>query len=78
MYRHVNSLSSSTLRDQDLTQIEEYNLIGTRQQIIDKIAEFTAAGVTLLASTIFLNDTVDEMIESMHEFSEEVMPAFAS
>ncbi len=77
MYQHLISLQSSTLRDQDLTRIEEYNLIGPRQKIIDKIGQLIEAGVTILASTNFISDTPGGMIEAMHRFAHDVMPAFA-
>ena len=77
MYRHLISLRSSTLRDQDLSRIEEYNLIGPRQKIIDKIGALIEAGVTLFASMNFISDTPGGMIEAMNQFAQDVMPAFA-
>lgn len=77
MYQHLISLQASTLRHQDLNRLEEYNLIGTRQMIIDKVGRLVEAGVTHCASINFLSNTPDEMVEAMERFAEEVMPAFA-
>ncbi len=77
MYRHLISLGSSTLRNQQVERLQEYNLIGTPQQIIDKIGRLAEAGVTHCAAMNFISDTPDGMIEGLQAFAEEVMPAFA-
>jgi probable F420-dependent oxidoreductase len=77
MYKHLVSLQSSTLRRQDPTRLQEYNLVGTRQQIVDKIGRLRDAGVTHFASINFLSETPDEMIEAMHQFADEVMSVYA-
>jgi alkanesulfonate monooxygenase SsuD/methylene tetrahydromethanopterin reductase-like flavin-dependent oxidoreductase (luciferase family) len=78
MYQHLISLQASTLRHQDLGRLEEYNLIGTRQMIVDKVGRLVEAGVTHCASINFLSDTPEQMTEAMEQFAKEVMPAFAA
>ncbi|MDR7485051.1 MAG: LLM class F420-dependent oxidoreductase [Armatimonadota bacterium] len=78
MYQHLLSLRASTLRHQDVSRLEEYNLIGTRQMILDKIGRLEAAGVTHCASINFLSDTVGGMMESMQQFAEEIVPVHAA
>lgn len=78
MYRHLISLGGSTLRGQDASRLEEYNLIGTTQQIVDKIGKLAEVGVTHCAAINFISDTPDGMIEEMQRFAEDVVPVFAS
>lgn len=73
MYHHILSLKKSTLKDQDLSQVEEYNLIGTPQTILEKIDRFTAAGVTHFCSLVFSTNTVEETLDQMQWFAEAVM-----
>jgi probable F420-dependent oxidoreductase len=77
MYKHLISLQQSTLRHQDLDRLKDYNLIGTRQRIVDMIGRFAEVGVTQLASMNFLADTPAGMVEAMQWFAEEVMPLYA-
>ncbi len=78
MYTHLHTLRASTLRDEDTTQLIEANLIGTPQTIIDRIGVLKDVGVTMLASQSFLSPNVEDMMEHIQFFAEEVMPAFRS
>lgn len=73
MYHHILSLKQSTLKDQDLSRVEEYNLIGTPDTILEKINQFTEAGVTHFCSLVFSTSTVEETLDQMQWFAEEVM-----
>ena len=73
LYNHFESLKKSTFKDQDTGLIAERNLIGSPEQILSKIDEFTKAGVTTFSALLFAVNTVDEFIESMHFFSEAVI-----
>jgi probable F420-dependent oxidoreductase len=75
MYTHMHTLSSSTLRDQNLARLEDSNLVGSPEEIVDKIARLEAIGVTMLASMSFTSNTYEEMLEDMQLFAEEVLPA---
>ena len=76
MYKHLHTLRASTLRDQDFSQLVESNLIGTPQEIIDRIGQLQEIGVTMLSSQSFLSPDVEDMLEHIQFFAEEVMPAF--
>lgn len=78
MYHHLLSLKKSTLKDQDLSQVEQYNLIGKPDTILEKIARFADAGVTHFCALIFSTNTVEEQLEQMQWFAEEVMTSAQS
>ena len=73
VYKHFVSLSKSTMKNQDIGLVAERHLIGSPDQILERIAEFTEAGVTTFSALLFADNTVDEFIESMHFFSETVI-----
>jgi alkanesulfonate monooxygenase SsuD/methylene tetrahydromethanopterin reductase-like flavin-dependent oxidoreductase (luciferase family) len=78
MYHHILSLKQSTLKDQDLSRVEEYNLIGTPDTILEKISQFTEAGVTHFCSLVFSTSTVEETLDQMQWFAEDVMGAIGT
>jgi probable F420-dependent oxidoreductase len=76
MYTHLQTLKASTLKDEDFNQVIDSNLIGTPQMIIDRVGALIRAGVTMFGSLSFLSPNVDDMLEHIQYFSEEVMTAF--
>lgn len=72
MYRHLHSLSKSTLRQQEIARIAENNLIGTPEQILARIERLAGAGVTHCAAMNFISETPADMLEQMAWFHEEV------
>jgi probable F420-dependent oxidoreductase len=78
MYHHVLSLHQSTLKDHDLSQPEDWNLIGTADQVIAQAKELEEAGVKHLCGLYFVGNTVDEVIHQMDSFASGVMPALYS
>jgi probable F420-dependent oxidoreductase len=76
MYVHLHSLASSTLREQNLSRMEQVNLIGSPAELVDRIDTLERAGVTTLAAISFLSETPEIMVEDMQLFAEEVMPHF--
>jgi probable F420-dependent oxidoreductase len=76
LYYHLLSLKNSTLKDQDLSVVERYNLIGTPDGIAEKIEEFREAGVSYCASLAISAATVEDLIEQMQYFAEDVVPRF--
>ncbi len=74
MYRHLVSLSGSTLKDQVGTRFEETNLIGTPEEVVEKANQIREAGVKHLCGTYFCADTVSELMDQMSLFAEEVIP----
>ncbi len=75
-YQHHLSLRKSTLRNLDMKAVAEGNLVGSAQDIIDKVGKLADVGVTHCAAMNFASDTPDQMIEEMQWFAEEVMGAF--
>jgi probable F420-dependent oxidoreductase len=78
MYQHLRSLTASTLRDQNMARLEEYNLVGAPDELIERIGLLRAAGVTMLAATNFVGSTVGEWLDDMQYFAEAVVPALGA
>ena len=73
MYKHLTSLRKSTLKDQGDIRMEDSNLIGTPAEIIDKAMKLKEAGVTHLLGLYFAANSVNDLLDQMQVFSEEVM-----
>lgn len=52
------------------------NLIGTPDQVCEKVAAFERAGLDHFCATLFVANTVDELLEQMRVFARYVLPAF--
>jgi probable F420-dependent oxidoreductase len=77
VYAHLKSLSQSTLKDQqDDETFEDRNLIGTPDEIIERVAAYEETGVDTLAGLLFATNEVQETIEVMGQFSDKVMAQF--
>jgi probable F420-dependent oxidoreductase len=74
MNKHLTSLAKSTLKGQGTATHEEINLIGTPSEVIDKANAFREAGVTHFLGLYFAANAVDELIDQMQMFAEEVAP----
>jgi probable F420-dependent oxidoreductase len=77
LYHHFLSLRQSTFKDQDLSGVEEINLIGTPDEIGEKLEKFIAAGCTYFPSLIMSTTTVEETLDQMRQFAEQVLPHFS-
>jgi probable F420-dependent oxidoreductase len=75
LHKHLESLRQTTLREQ-AGGYDERNLIGSPDEISERIRAYEAAGVTTLAGMLFVAHTVEEFRESMDLFGREVMPNF--
>jgi probable F420-dependent oxidoreductase len=75
LYRHLESLRTTTLRDQT-GGWEQRNLIGSPEEISERIRIYQAAGVTTLSAMLFVAATVAEMQEAIELFGREVLPNF--
>jgi len=73
MFHHLMSLKKSTLKDQDLSKVEEFNMIGSPDAILEKIARFTDAGVSHFCALVFSTNTVEETLDQMQWFAEAVI-----
>src|SRR5262252_1977541 len=64
LYRHLESLKRTTLREQT-GGFEQRNLIGSPDEISERIRAYQAAGVTTFAGMLFVANTVAEMHEAI-------------
>jgi alkanesulfonate monooxygenase SsuD/methylene tetrahydromethanopterin reductase-like flavin-dependent oxidoreductase (luciferase family) len=74
MYKHLASLRKSTLKDQGDIKMEDSNLVGTPAEVVDRCNALREAGVTHLLGLYFAANSVDDLLDQMQLFSEEVMP----
>ena len=75
LYRHLESLRRTTLREQT-GGYEQRNLIGSPEEIAERIRAYQMAGVTTLSGMLFVANTVAEMQEAIELFGREVLPHF--
>lgn len=61
-----------------MNRLVESNLIGSPEEIVERVGQFKDAGVTLLSTMSFISPTVDETIDDINYFAAEVMPHFDS
>lgn len=78
MNQHLISLGKSTLKDQGAVKHEDINLIGSPAEVVEKAKRLQEAGVTHLLGLYFAVNTVQELLDQMQIFSEDVMPHLAS
>ncbi len=78
MYRHLVSLSGSTLKDQvdDGVKFEDMDLIGTATEIAERVNEYQAVGVDHICGILFIANSVSEFKDQMQWFAEEVISQF--
>ncbi len=76
LYEHLVSLQKSTLRGVDISGYVAMNLIGSADDVIEKVAAYRDAGAGHMAGLLFAANTVDEMLEQMALFAETVVPRF--
>jgi len=60
----------------DLDKYMANNLIGTPDEVCATAASFEEAGLEGFFATLFVANTVDEMLEQMRLFARYVLPAF--
>jgi len=76
LFNHMESLKKSTLKDQDTSLVSQRNLVGGPDELSEQIQKYIDAGVTTFSALLFAVNTIEEMLESMQYFSEEVMRNF--
>lgn len=70
------SLTNTMMKGIDFDKYLADNLIGTPDEVCAKVANFQEAGLDGFFATLFVANTVDEMLEQMRLFAHHVMPAF--
>jgi alkanesulfonate monooxygenase SsuD/methylene tetrahydromethanopterin reductase-like flavin-dependent oxidoreductase (luciferase family) len=76
LYAHMRSLSKSTLKDQDTSDFVSRNLIGNGEQMLEQVHAYAEAGVTTLSALLFACNTVEETLDNMAWFSENVIQPY--
>jgi alkanesulfonate monooxygenase SsuD/methylene tetrahydromethanopterin reductase-like flavin-dependent oxidoreductase (luciferase family) len=76
VYKHLVSLKSSTLKGDSIETLDDFNLIGTPDDIVEKVKSYEEAGVTHITGICFAVKTIEEFEEQMQRFAETVIPAF--
>jgi alkanesulfonate monooxygenase SsuD/methylene tetrahydromethanopterin reductase-like flavin-dependent oxidoreductase (luciferase family) len=74
MYVHLITLAASTMKSQDLDALEENNLIGTPDEVVERLQRLEDVGVTSIAAMSFLSESVEIMADDMQRFAEDIMP----
>jgi alkanesulfonate monooxygenase SsuD/methylene tetrahydromethanopterin reductase-like flavin-dependent oxidoreductase (luciferase family) len=72
VYAHLASLGGSTLKDQ-AGAMEDRNLIGTPAELREQVAAYAEAGAHTLSALLFATGTVEETLDAMQAFAEEVI-----
>jgi len=75
LHKHLQSLERTTLREQT-GGFEQRNLIGSPEEISERIRVYQAAGVTTLSGMLFVASSVPDMHEAIELFGREVLPNF--
>ena len=74
MYHHLVSLGTSTLKEQVGADMAKINLIGSPEEIVEKVKLLEEAGVKHLCGIYFCADSVSELEDQMEIYSKEIMP----
>ena len=76
LYEHVVSLKASTMKHDDIKALDDFNLIGSPDDVVEKVKNYEAVGVTHLTGMLFAAQTLAEFEEQMEIFAKSVIPAF--
>lgn len=74
MYKHLQSLKKSTLKDQASLNPEDINLVGSIETVIERAMALREAGVTHFLGLFFAANSVSELMDQMQIFAQEVRP----
>lgn len=75
-YEHLVSLQRSTLKGFDIDSYVAMNLIGSVDEVSDRVDRYRLAGAGHLAGLLFVGNSAAEMTEQFQLFAETVMPRF--
>jgi len=74
LYRHAISLANSTMKGRDASNYADRNLVGSVDEVVERISQYVEAGVTHFSAMTFIDDDIPQTLESMQFFAEEVLP----
>ena len=75
LYKHLESLKNTTLKQQT-GGYEQRSLIGSPEEISERVRAYADAGVTTISGMLFVANTIPEMHEAIELFGREVIPNF--
>jgi len=75
LYKHLESLKATTLKQQT-GGYEQRNLIGSPEEICERVRAYQKVGVTTFSGMLFVANTVPEMQEAIELFGRDVIPNF--
>jgi probable F420-dependent oxidoreductase len=75
-YEHLVSLQRSTLKGFDIDSYVAMNLIGSVDEICERVDRYRRAGADHLAGLLFVGNSAKEMTEQFQLFAETVVPRF--
>lgn len=75
LYKHLESLKTTTLKQQT-GGYEQRSLIGSPEEICERVRVYQKVGVTTFSGMLFVANTVPEMQEAIELFGREVIPNF--
>ena len=75
-YRHMLSLAGSTMKGLDLADCVNRDLIGTPEEVREKVAAYLDAGATSFPALLFTANTLDEFYAEMEWFAGDVASHF--
>lgn len=76
VHNHLASLGASTMKGRLVEPLETRNLVGTADDIGEQVQQYLEAGVQTFAGLLFATGTVEETVEDMERFSEQVIAPF--
>ena len=77
VHKHLASLGASTLKGRLGDSLEARNLVGSPDEVGEQVVAYLDAGVETFAGLLFAADSVEEELEAMERFSEQVIDPFA-
>lgn len=72
-YRHMLTLASSTMKGMDLSDCVNRDLIGTPEEVLERINQYREAGVTSFPAILFTANNMSEFFDEMQWFAEDVV-----
>jgi alkanesulfonate monooxygenase SsuD/methylene tetrahydromethanopterin reductase-like flavin-dependent oxidoreductase (luciferase family) len=76
VHTHLTSLRGSTMRGR-LGDLVERNLVGDPDRVAGRIQSCVEAGDAAFAGLLFAADTVEETLDQMEWFADDVMSSFS-
>lgn len=76
LYIHKMSLKKSTFKNQDIADYNNRIFFGSPDEICEQVQNYIDAGVTTFSAMLFANNSLEEVLDSMQFFAEEVITKF--